>query len=60
LAASAIPIQSQKLASPRSIQMILRAIASLLWPHDLVWQIVFLCGGLAVAYFDKRAMFRRT
>jgi hypothetical protein len=33
-------------------------IASLLWPHDLVWQIVFLCGGLALAYFDKRAMFR--
>ena len=35
-------------------------IASLIWPHDFVWQIVFLCGGLALAYFDKRALFRRT
>jgi hypothetical protein len=35
-------------------------IASLIWPHNLVWQIVIPCGGLALAYFDKRAMFRRT
>jgi len=33
-------------------------VASLLWPHDRVWQIAFLCAGLALAYFDKRAMFR--
>jgi hypothetical protein len=35
-------------------------IASLLWPHDFVWKIVFLCAGVAMAYFDKRALFRRT
>jgi hypothetical protein len=35
-------------------------IASLLWPHDRVWQILFLCGGFAMAYFDKRALFRTT
>jgi hypothetical protein len=35
-------------------------IASLLWPHDRVWQIAFLCGGLVMAYFDKRALFRTT
>jgi hypothetical protein len=33
-------------------------IAALLWPHDFVWKIVFLCGGVAMAYFDKRALFR--
>jgi hypothetical protein len=32
-------------------------IAALLWPHDFVWKIVFLCGGVAMAYFDKRALF---
>jgi hypothetical protein len=31
-------------------------IASLLWPHDFVWKIVFLCAGVVMAYFDKRAI----